>query len=272
MRRLKPRSRSEYSMRCHLTRVLVLLLVTRILGAQTPEPAVSAAENDAERIAREIEKQVAKLRGLEFLHPTQIGVHDREELRRFLVDEMSRELPKEALLDQQRAMILLGLLPEGTQLESLILDLLSEQVAGFYDPKKKALFLIELAEGDAAGEKLQRITMSHELVHALQDQHFDLEKLLAIEDDDDRVTAVKSVIEGDATLAMLLFEAKGLPVERGLTLLPTTLDGLKPMLAMAGGGGELGLPGGDALMSTPRVIADGLIFEYMAGAKFCIAN
>ena len=64
---------------------------------------------------------------------------------------------------------LLGLLPDTLDLRAFLLDLLTEQVAGYYDPKTKVLYVV-----DDASAEMRDITITHELMHALQDQHTDL--------------------------------------------------------------------------------------------------
>ena len=66
---------------------------------------------------------------------------------------------------------------------------------GFYDPEEKRLSLVETGSVEASGG-----TILHELVHAIQDQVFDLESgLLAGNDDDDAALAARALVEGDAT-------------------------------------------------------------------------
>lgn len=69
----------------------------------------------------------------------------------------------------------------------------------FYDPKQKAMFLArDLPPAERSA------TLAHELVHALQDQHYDLEKRLKFrEDSGDEQSAIHALAEGDATSAML---------------------------------------------------------------------
>ena len=258
--------------------VIILVLVTPVVGVAQEAPATS---NSAERIARRIEKQVSDLRGLRFVSPTKIGVYSRDELRARVEKEMASEMPAAKLEGYRRAMVKLGLIAPDLNLGKLMIDLLEEQIGGFYDPESKELYLIRVAEDDEKGRKLNDVIMSHELVHALQDQHFDLAKKLgATDDDEDRMTAYKSVVEGDATLAMMLFEAPGGSTEQigvGLRMLPVRTKAFVKLMQMAkrmgvDDMGGSGLPVGmDTLAKTPAVVADGLLFSYLGGARFCWA-
>ena len=79
------------------------------------------------------------------------------------------------------------------------LALRDAQLLGFYDPKRKTFFV----EGKLSGEEAD-VTLFHEFVHALQDQHYDLSHLGDFEEDGgDRQSAVHGLAEGDATSAMI---------------------------------------------------------------------
>jgi hypothetical protein len=279
---------------------LAFVLLAAWARAQDSRPA--EALNEAQAIARRIEKEVAEVRGLPYLSPTKIGVYTRDQLALLLRAEADTELPPETAGRITRALRLFGLVPEGFDLRTTMLAVLESQIGGFYDPKKKELFLIKVAADDAKGKKLNETIMSHELVHALQDQHFDLEKLMKLKDDSDRVAALKSVIEGDATYAMMVFSLqamKGSPPSAQemapvAAMMPTTLAGMRklvegmkktpaqsqpvsagdaPASAPADADGPPGLDGFDmeALYEAPAVIADELVFAYMGGMRFCQA-
>ena len=79
---------------------------------------------------------------------------------------------------------------------AFMLELLSEQVVGYYDPAKKVLYVV-----DGAPEEMVNVTIAHELVHALQDQYINLDSLEKLTYDSDRQTAMQTVIEGQATFA-----------------------------------------------------------------------
>src|SRR5258708_35699467 len=84
-----------------------------------------------------------------------------------------------------------------------MLRVLTEQVAGYYDPKRRQFHLADWIDLDG-----QRPIMAHELTHALQDQHFNLRRFEHWpKGDSDAELAVHALIEGDATLAMALYVA-----------------------------------------------------------------
>src|SRR5262249_47718141 len=113
---------------------------------------------------------------------------------------------------EARVLKRLGLLPESADYEKLILDLLMEQVAGFYDPFAARLYI-----ADWLPLEMQRPALAHEIEHALQDQHFDLKRFAEpIKDDGDRQLAQSALVEGDGTAVMLEFSAQsmGIPLDQ----------------------------------------------------------
>jgi hypothetical protein len=113
-----------------------------------------------------------------------------------------KEIEEEAgdhLTEAQPVYQLLGLISPDDDLMELQLGLVTSQVLGFYDTDEKAMFLVGQ---DHELDTLGVITLSHEFVHALQDQHFDLDALMEeAEGDWDTELAVLALVEGDATLA-----------------------------------------------------------------------
>jgi hypothetical protein len=138
-------------------------------------------------------------------------------------------------------------------LRRFMLDLLTEQVAGYYDPQVKKLYIVE--GGD---EAVTDITISHELVHALQDQHFNLDSLTRARDDNDRLTTGQSVMEGQATLEQL---GAMIGSDNAITALPGGWDRVRQMIREQQGS----MP---VFASAPTILQETLIFPYLTGAEF----
>ncbi len=151
-----------------------------------------------------VEQQASKVRGLKpktdvpetFLNSAQM--HDN------LVKDLTENYsPAEAKQDAVELWLLRLLNDPTTDLFQLQVDLLSEQVLGYYDPKKKDLFVLRNQKDLSL---TSRQTLAHEFTHALQDEYFDLEKLLPDHSkDDDRSMAIRSLVEGDATMSGLTY-------------------------------------------------------------------
>ncbi len=166
--------------------------------AQEEEPtgdtARAAAQAKLERLVADISVDVADLRELEWKHPVKATLADRDTVRRYLRERLLAMDSPEELARTEFAAQLLGLMPAEKSLEELMVSFLDEQAGGFYDPLSKGFFLMEGVEG-----ALAESTIAHELVHALEDQHFDLEKMLvARKDDSDSAAALHAVMEGGA--------------------------------------------------------------------------
>jgi hypothetical protein len=106
-------------------------------------------------------------------------------------NEMAQALGGDELRALGRLAAAGGVLPEGTDLVSLGAGFLAVSASATYSPLDKQILLVNKTNDDSL--------LTHEFVHALQDQHFDLMKLLVVRPYSfDRTEAVFSVIEGDA--------------------------------------------------------------------------
>jgi hypothetical protein len=137
-----------------------------------------------------------------------------DQLRAELEAMFDKENPAEQVRASGALYERLGLLPAGSDLRALVLELLGTQVAGFYDPETKVFTLISRGEPFGPAD---RIIVAHEYAHALQDMKFDLSST-EIGDiaEGDRALARTALIEGDATLLMSVWALQNLtPQELG---------------------------------------------------------
>lgn len=140
-----------------------------------------------------------QIRELPFLSTPTITVVDDaglvDRVQAILAEDLE-DLPADEALYK-----MLGLLPPDADLMTMLNDLYSEQVGGFYDGRTREIVVPAREEGLSI---LQQGTLVHELVHALTDQHFEFDPIRqALSDEErwDEVTAYRALIEGDATLA-----------------------------------------------------------------------
>ena len=91
-----------------------------------------------------------------------------------------------------------GFIEENFDLAKQLVEVLTEQAAALYDFKTKTLYL-----GTWAAEELQEPALVHELVHALEDQHFNLTKFSKKSKGADQDLARSAVIEGQASWVMI---------------------------------------------------------------------
>ncbi len=171
----------------------------------------------------------------------------------------------------QRSEIVLkkfGLLDRDFDLKPFLLSLLKEQIEAYYDPKAKTVNLLDWVSIDE-----QKPVLAHELTHALQDQHVDLEKWsdqtppdVSLNSGDDSVhlakdeldTAREAVTEGQATAVMMDNILK--PMGHSLIKDPEVVDVIKQQ--MAGSGDS------PVLARAPLLLSESLMFPYREGLSF----
>jgi len=111
--------------------------------------------------------------------------------------ELADALAGDELRALSRLAIAGGMLPEGTDLATLAASFTAASAGATYSPLHKRVLLLAAQGADAPARDESLIT--HEYVHALQDQHFDLLQLLAARPYNfDRAEAAFAVVEGDA--------------------------------------------------------------------------
>jgi hypothetical protein len=152
-----------------------------------------------------IEKRTSELRGLPLKKDVPFVELPEEAVRFQLMDEFNKEMPAEEMDADQRLLVALGLFPENKSLEKVMTDVYTEQIAGSYDTELEEITIV--AGKDGTGAAMDKLTTSHEVTHALQDQNFDLDKPPLDNEDynGDNDLAVTSLVEGDAMLSMYLY-------------------------------------------------------------------
>jgi hypothetical protein len=167
--------------------------------AQRDEEDDEEIEDDhasAERIA-DVLQRVASARGLPVRREVRGRVVERPEMLEQVRARIEAETPRDLLRLQGEALTALELVPPTYDVPDGLYRLLEGQVAGFYDQTREVLFLAEDLDRAEAFE-----TLAHELAHALQDQAYSLDALLAYAPGQgDRLAAVHALAEGDATSA-----------------------------------------------------------------------
>jgi hypothetical protein len=207
-------------------------------GAQGARPAASPASIPVARIERRVER----LRGLRFERPLHVTFAPPAKARKIYdTATRSERLRRRELIDEEE-MKLLGLLEPGQDLHRYLDAIGSEQVLGFYDDHSKRLVVVT---GRSGSRSLQEITLAHELVHALEDQHFHVRSRGT--PSDDRASAETALAEGTATALMVDYADHYMG-------LGAALD------AFAGLGGDK--------TKLPPFIEDLLLFPYEQGATF----
>ncbi|HLW86819.1 MAG TPA: hypothetical protein VKR60_16495 [Candidatus Sulfotelmatobacter sp.] len=163
-----------------------------------------------------------------------------------------------------------GLLPRDFDLEKLLVDLLREQVAGYYDPKTKTVHLLDWVPIEE-----QEPVMAHELTHALQDQAVNLDKWMGkgekdlaetrknptpldIENDETD-NARQAVVEGQAEAVMLQYALA--PVGRTIVDSPDLVEDMESSMTN-------GTPDSTVFKDAPIFLKESLTFPYRYGLEF----
>jgi hypothetical protein len=192
-------------------------------------------------------KETSELRELSILKAVKSGAQSRADIERMIIKNLDAETTPAEMHAAEMVLRAFGLAPKDFAYRPFIIKLLTEQVAGYYDPKAQQFYLADWIDLEG-----QKPVMAHELTHALQDQHFNLKRFEKWPDgDSDAELAAHALIEGDATLAMTLYMAKN------------------PMVALAFirslGSQEAA---SEQFKQAPRALRESLLFPYEEGSAW----
>jgi hypothetical protein len=192
----------------------------------------------------------------------------RTEVERYLNQKFKED---EGAKRMQRGEIVLkkfGLLDRDFNLKPFLLALLKEQIAAYYDDKTKTVSMLDWVEIED-----QKMVLAHELTHALQDQHSNLEKWNNQTPDavshnagedrdhlakDEMDTAREAVVEGQATAVMMDYKLK--PLGKSLVKDPEVMEYIKQQMA--------GSEDAPVLARAPLLLSESMLFPYREGLSF----
>lgn len=226
----------------------LLLATVAVAACGEKKPSDPVAARVADAVPR-----LEEATGLKFKTPPRFEARTKDEVRQFLEKRFAEDMPEDEVTGSERAYKRLGLLPDTLDLKKFMLALLTEQVAGYYDPATKVLYIVQ-----GAGDEMVSVTVSHELVHALQDQYFSLDSLQKVKRRNDRQIAAQSVVEGQATFEQL---ASMLGSGTMVANLPGGWDRVRTIIR----DNQSSMP---IFSSAPTLIQETLLFPYLSGAEF----
>ena len=246
--RTSDRSRSPRSVsRTLLSLALPLLALAAACGDKKPDAGGPYGTLVADAVPK-IEKEL----GLTFKTPPKIESRSGDEVATFVMKQLTSERAKKQIDGQQSAYRVLGLVPDTLDLGGLLQRLLEEQIIGYYDPSTKVLYVVE-----GAPSVLLQQTVTHELVHALQDQYVAIDSIQGQTDDADRQGSAQAILEGQAVFTQLLVDPNAGPMLK----MPGGWDRIRDVIR----DGQTGMP---IFSSAPRAVKEGLLFPYLGGADF----
>jgi hypothetical protein len=152
-----------------------------------------------DRLIAKMLKKVSQVRELQAKAPVPGKVLPRSELIARVRGHVDKEVPKAAIVNEGLALQMFGFVPTKFDYEAETYKLLEAQLAGYYEPADKTMYMASDLEDDSA-----KATLAHELVHSLQDQYWDLAtKSKYLPGQDDTSESRSCLAEGDATSAMM---------------------------------------------------------------------
>ena len=211
----------------------------------------------------EILQFVSKETGLPIKHSVKRQLATREEVVKYLEDRMKEDKDTERLERAATSLKKFGLLPPDFNLRPYLLELLKEQVAGFYDARTQTVYLLDWVEADA-----QRPVLAHELTHALQDQSFGMEKWAEIKKNpkgdtesaeiDEERSARQAVLEGQAMVVLIDYTLE--PLGKTVMDSPDLVNAMKAGMSSDGAS--------PIYARSPLFLREALVFPYTWGLDF----
>jgi hypothetical protein len=238
----------------------------------SPQPEPKITPQQAGQLFRDVDTILdfaSKDTSLPLKHEVKRRMAGRDEVVSYLKKNMAEDKDVQRLRRTELVLKKFGLLPKDFDLQTFLVSLLEEQVAGYYDSKTKTVNLLDWVVPD-----LQRPVLAHELTHALQDQSFGLDKWLRKNSEDldakkkltpDDITkdenseARQAVVEGQAMVVLLDYMLA--PMHRTVVDSPEIVETLNEDMAA-------GTPDSVQYRNAPIFLKESLTFPYRYGVEF----
>src|SRR5579864_4754114 len=241
---------------------------------QPEQPEVKITPRQAEELFHSVDEILefdSKQTGLPIKHNVKRKLTSRDEVVSYLTkhvnDEDTRRLRRSELVLKK-----FGLLPRDFDLQTFLVALLKEEIAGYYDPKTKTVNLLDWVPMEE-----QEPVMAHELTHALQDQDVNLTRWMkrgekdlgeirkdpTPEDieNDEIDNAREAVLEGQAQAVM--FQYAIAPTGHSIVTSPELVKAMEEETLT-------GTSGTKVFNDAPIFMKESLTFPYSYGMNFVI--
>ncbi len=240
--------------------------------SETEKPATKITQEQAAQLFRDVDTILdfaSKDTALPIKHEIKRRLTSREEVVSYLRKNMAEDKDVQRLRRTELVLKKFGLLPKNFNLQTFLVSLLEEQVAGYYDAKTKTVNLLDWVAPD-----LQRPVLAHELTHALQDQSFGLDKWLKRGNEDldskkdlkpDDITkdenseARQAIVEGQAMVVLVDYMLA--PMHRSVADAPEIVDMLNESMATGSADSKV-------YQNAPVFMKEALTFPYRYGVQF----
>ena len=238
----------------------------------TTKPESKITPEQAQQLFRDVDtilEFASNDTSLPIKHEVKRRLTSRDEVVSYLKKNMAEDKDVQRLRRTELVLKKFGLLPKDFDLQTFLVSLLEEQVAGYYDAKTKTVNLLDWVLPD-----LQRPVLAHELTHALQDQSFGLDKWLkkGTEDldtkkdlkpdditKDENSEARQAVVEGQAMVVLVDYMLA--PLHRTVANSPEVVDTLNADMAA-------GTADSKIYQNAPVFMKEALTFPYRYGVEF----
>jgi hypothetical protein len=222
---------------------VILCFLAEVIPSPSGRVAAKTTETIVDR-THDLLIEVENLRELNYNGDLQVDLVTQDEIRKVIGRELDEQITPE--MDRQFGDMyaLLGLMPPGSSMRTSYEEMAQEQVAGLYDPTEKKFYVVDIdfdaamneilgQFGDLGGlaggliegmgidlsQSMSDAVIVHELTHAIDDQHFDLQssmKRLQESNSDDEALAYQSLAEGDATRIMNTYAMQSLGLDSSM--------------------------------------------------------
>jgi len=242
-------------------------------ATQTQEAEQKISPQEAEELFRSVDEILqfaSKDTSLPIKQPVKRTLTSRDQVVAYITKHMAEDEDAQRLRRSELVLKKFGLLPRDFDLQTFLLALLREQVAGYYDPKTKTVNLLDWVDVEQ-----QRPVLAHELTHALQDQSFGLEKWMkagagdlaanrkdstqADIESDEAAAARQAVVEGQAMVVLIDYMLE--PTGQSLKDSPQIVEALKQ-------GMLVGTADSIQFHNAPLYLKEALTFPYRYGIDF----
>jgi hypothetical protein len=233
--------------------VVIILLYTTYLFS----PSLGWAQKEVLscKISDQAMIEASRIRNLPIKKNTPCLLHGKDEVKSYLLDTIKTKIPQQRLRAEETLYKAFGFLPKNFDYEKGLIDLYLDQLGGYYDPIKNHYVMANWIPS-----MLQTSVAVHELTHALQDQHFDLDSFMDHSKyTTDQLMARSALVEGDATAVMMdySFEMMGqLPLRERQDVSDVIFQNSAGALLMPG------------MQKIPMSLKLMLLFPYTSGLRF----
>jgi hypothetical protein len=182
--------------------IVAVVLITRSKPVQVEAAAVTPTATSIDAQMDQIQQEVTSYRGLKMDKPLNRSLLTTDKLKDHVINEFFADYTAEDAQHDEEELNAFGLLPANFDLHDFYIKLYSEQIAGYYDSKTKQMYVVS----DEGFNGTERMTYAHEFTHVLQDQTYDLENGLKMNEEyckheTEYCAALSALVEGDATLS-----------------------------------------------------------------------